>query len=83
VSKNVVAQFIGQMRLMNQATTKILGVKILFSRQGSGIQSSSPSPGGRELEGGGLYIKRAFKDVVAQFIGQMRLMNQATTEIWG
>jgi len=36
--------------------------------------------GGRELEGGGLHIKRAFKDVVAQFIGQMRLMNQATTE---
>ncbi len=24
-----------------------------------------------------------FKNVVAQFIGQMRLMNQATTEIWG
>jgi hypothetical protein len=23
-----------------------------------------------------------FKNVVAQFIGQMRLMNQATTEIW-
>jgi len=22
-------------------------------------------------------------NVVAQFIGQMRLMNQATTEIWG
>jgi len=22
------------------------------------------------------------KNVVAQFIGQMRLMNQATTEIW-
>jgi len=39
--------------------------------------------GGRELEGGGLYIKRAFKDVVAQFIGQLRLMNQATTEVWG
>ncbi len=26
--------------------------------------------------------KRVFKNVVAQFIGQMRLMNQATTEIW-
>jgi len=25
---------------------------------------------------------RVFKNVVAQFIGQMRLMNQATTEIW-
>jgi len=25
--------------------------------------------------------KRVFKNVVAQFIGQMRLMNQATTEI--
>jgi hypothetical protein len=33
------------------------------------------------LEGGELHIKRAFKDVFAQFIGQMRLMNQATTEI--
>ena len=28
VFKNVVAQFIGQMRLMNQATTEILEVKL-------------------------------------------------------
>jgi hypothetical protein len=31
----------------------------------------------------GSHYTRVFKNVVAQFIGQMRLMNQATTEIWG
>jgi hypothetical protein len=29
------------------------------------------------------FVIASFKNVVAQFIGQMRLMNQATTEIWG
>ena len=29
----------------------------------------------------GSHYTRVFKNVVAQFIGQMRLMNQATTEI--
>jgi len=30
-----------------------------------------------------MLLMRVFKNVVAQFIGQMRLMNQATTEILG
>jgi len=43
--------------------------------------SSAISEVGTRLPRSARNDKRVFKNVVAQFIGQMRLMNQATTEI--
>ena len=40
-------------------------------------------PGENEFNAFALSMPRADQNVVAQFIGQSRLMNQATTKIWG
>jgi hypothetical protein len=45
------------------------------------VSDEAISEVGMRLPRGARNDKRVFKNVVAQFIGQMRLMNQATTEI--
>ena len=92
---NVVAQFIGQLCLMNQATTKSIFLPFVFCFAGM----SNPPYGGVEppfLKGDlagfldevmrdtikckGFFLILPFDNVVAQFIGQLCLMNQATTK---